>query len=844
MVALREHLKWFTFTLVFAFFLSALLFCTSMLSTSTIIKTTGNTTCEGVEPVDQVVVLLIDALRPDFALSALRAYTREEGGCGVVKSRREREEAYGGGTLNYMEHSLRNESDASHSYILVADAPTTTAQRIKAIATGAMPAFLEAGSNFNSDAVETDSVIRQVGGRAVVLGDDTWVKLFPHKKENGKDIHWKKSIVLPSFDVADFHSNDNTVLDIIYDELTRETKEKDADDYAKLIIGHFLGVDHVGHRINAENNEMNAKLEQLNHMLYNVSRTLSERKTNMRTVLLVFGDHGMTSSGDHGGDSALETDTFLFAKLFDPNEKQLSPTEKTTLCALNEERWGQAVDPELQRLQTCRTASQADRCKLGATYQVDITPTIAVLLGKPIPFSSLGRLLPEVLYLADPNADLEKLEACNLRQIDQYMQSAGVHDPTHPSWSQANTAREQVARKSFYMRRTGTDMNLKGMFVGCLLLLVLAESIVFFPEVRWCFRPTFFGAATLFVLFLRLCLTFSNSFAINEDTEVLSMLSFLAIALLLATTGATTKNISFVRVTLVSFLVVSRLCQFSLLRYREHITHNVSSGSLLDKWITSDSLYTERIGVVVSSLLTFFLYRHTLGRVNRLCILLHGVLLCVLYKCPLWHHIPTALFIVWFALPSSADRKRSASIYFVLVAWCCSLCNEKIFPSLVIATYGNYLPLFIAALRGLPLFTQALMIHLLSYGAFFLEGHQSMLNTIDWNSSFVGVPFYNIVFGGVLVLSRTFNAFLLVPLAVRVTALLHGGTTKQEVDTLGHLILHLCVANGATSCFNGYIQKNHLMLYPIFCPKLLFDVVITLMSGVGFCASIFLWRIK
>lgn len=36
------------------------------------------------------------------------------------------------------------------------------------------------------------------------------------------------------------------------------------------------------------------------------------KKIDEDTVLLVFGDHGMTPSGDHGGDSALEVSSALF----------------------------------------------------------------------------------------------------------------------------------------------------------------------------------------------------------------------------------------------------------------------------------------------------------------------------------------------------------------------------------------------------------------------------------------------------------------------------------------------------------------------------------------------------
>lgn len=47
----------------------------------------------------------------------------------------------------------------------------------------------------------------------------------------------------------------------------------------------------------------------LTHFL--VLRGVVERLEN-DTLLVVIGDHGMTKSGDHGGDSELETSTALF----------------------------------------------------------------------------------------------------------------------------------------------------------------------------------------------------------------------------------------------------------------------------------------------------------------------------------------------------------------------------------------------------------------------------------------------------------------------------------------------------------------------------------------------------
>ena len=46
------------------------------------------------------------------------------------------------------------------------------------------------------------------------------------------------------------------------------------------------------------------------------------------TVVFVFGDHGMSPTGDHGGETSLETDAALLVysprPLFDPSEVRIS----------------------------------------------------------------------------------------------------------------------------------------------------------------------------------------------------------------------------------------------------------------------------------------------------------------------------------------------------------------------------------------------------------------------------------------------------------------------------------------------------------------------------------------
>ena len=77
------------------------------------------------------------------------------------------------------------------------------------------------------------------------------------------------------------------------------------------------------------------------------------------TILFVFGDHGMTATGEHGGESEEETDAALFV---------YSP----------------------QPLFCNRQIGNRVVC------QIDLVPTTAMLLGIPLPFSNLGAIIPEL----------------------------------------------------------------------------------------------------------------------------------------------------------------------------------------------------------------------------------------------------------------------------------------------------------------------------------------------------------------------------------------------------------------------------------------------------------------
>ncbi|XP_023571790.1 GPI ethanolamine phosphate transferase 3 isoform X3 [Octodon degus] len=231
----------------------------------------------------RVVLVLIDALRFDFA-QPQRSHMSGEPPVSLPFL----------GKLGSLQRLLEIQPYHTRLYRSQVDPPTTTMQRLKALTTGSLPTFIDAGSNFASHAILEDNLIKQLnsaGRRIVFMGDDTWKDLFPGA--------FSKAFFFSSFNVKDLHTVDNGILEHLYP--TMDSGEWD------VLIAHFLGVDHCGHKHGPHHPEMAKKLSQMDQVI----QGLVERLKN-DTLLVVAGDHGMTMNGDHGGDSELEVSAALF----------------------------------------------------------------------------------------------------------------------------------------------------------------------------------------------------------------------------------------------------------------------------------------------------------------------------------------------------------------------------------------------------------------------------------------------------------------------------------------------------------------------------------------------------
>lgn len=318
-------------------------------------------------PFDRVVFMVVDALRSDFV--------------------------YGNSSsFKFTQSLIRN--GAAIPFTGYASPPTITMPRVKAITTGSVPSFVDLVLNFaESDTTSTlkdqDSWLAQLrakGGKLVMYGDDTWLRLFPG--------FFERSDGTTSFFVSDFTEVDNNVTRHIPSELEN-------DDWSAMTL-HFLGLDHIGHKTGPRGPNMPAKQAEMDGIVRDIY-TAIERKSHLESCLLVLlGDHGMNEGGNHGASSSGEVSTaltFISPKFKAAFEGQTSPVDD-------------AVDHRFY----------------DTVQQSDIAPTLAALLGFPIPQNNLGIVIPRLLELWTVQSDQYDLLYENAEQI-QFIAQATF--PTH-----------------------------------------------------------------------------------------------------------------------------------------------------------------------------------------------------------------------------------------------------------------------------------------------------------------------------------------------------------------------------------------------------------------------------
>ncbi|RHZ49410.1 major facilitator super transporter protein [Aspergillus turcosus] len=305
---------------------------------------------------DRVIFMVIDALRSDFVYSKTSGFFFTQS---LIRS---------GAALPFTAH---------------ASSPTVTMPRLKAMTTGSVPSFLDvilniAESDTSSTLAYQDTWLAQLkaqGGQLVMYGDDTWIKLFPGV--------FNRSDGTTSFFVSDFTEVDHNVTRHIPRELSEH-------DWSAFIM-HFLGLDHIGHKAGPNSRHMMPKQREMDSIVAQIYAAIEEQEHLQSTLFVLCGDHGMNDAGNHGGSSPGETSPALL--FISPKFQTRKSPEDSPVEAFSD-------------LQYYRTVEQ-----------MDITPTLAGLLGLPIPLNSLGVFIPEFLMMWDNDSHRIDILLRNAKQM-------------------------------------------------------------------------------------------------------------------------------------------------------------------------------------------------------------------------------------------------------------------------------------------------------------------------------------------------------------------------------------------------------------------------------------------
>ncbi|GAP87414.1 putative ethanolaminephosphotransferase [Rosellinia necatrix] len=308
-------------------------------------------------PFDKLIFMVVDALRSDFVYLE---------GSGFEYTR-----------------SLINDGVAI-PFTAHATSPTITMPRIKAITTGTTPSFLDAILSFDeadtsSTLVSQDTWLAQMraknSGKLVMYGDDTWLKLFPATFDRADGT--------TSFFVSDFTEVDNNVTRHIADELNN-------DDWNTMVL-HYLGLDHIGHKTGPRGPNMIPKQQEMDGIVRQLYGAMETHEHLRSTLLVLCGDHGMNDAGNHGASSPGETSAALVF---------MSPKLKTVSGG------AEAPAKFSEDFQYYHTVEQSD-----------LAPTLASLLGFPIPKNNLGSFIMQFLPLWSEPRDRLQILIRNARQI-------------------------------------------------------------------------------------------------------------------------------------------------------------------------------------------------------------------------------------------------------------------------------------------------------------------------------------------------------------------------------------------------------------------------------------------
>ncbi|EOD45602.1 putative phosphoethanolamine transferase class o protein [Neofusicoccum parvum UCRNP2] len=728
----------------------------------------------------KAVVIIVDALRYDFTVP----FQPKEG---------DSEPHHFHNAIPIFHETASKEPSNAFLLPFISDPPTTTLQRLKGLTTGTLPTFIDAGSNFAGTAIDEDNLIAQLRNASkniVHLGDDTWHSLFPG--------YFDPELTRPydSFNVWDLHTVDNGVTEHLFPYLQPEYSQK-----WDVLIGHYLGVDHAGHRYGPDHPAMTAKLQQMDGVFRRLIKAIDDE-----TLLVVMGDHGMDSKGDHGGESEDEVEAALWMYSKKGIFGRSSP-EFVTPPATAKER---------------------------PLAQIDLVPTLSLLLGLPIPFNNLGKPIEEA-FIGRRGDDFQNLAVVNrlaAAQIHRYQHEYGLAKgideadelPRLTLWNAANKAWDALKQtkrptphhfKQAYekfanyqkltlsrCRSLWAEFHVISMFQGIGILTWALAILVIYArgvEAVWQLAIPFFLSAALPEIVksfytrtrslqslaqfwlgfsFRVCLLLSATFWAFDTADDMDYFE-------LSKQSQKGIRVVFSRVTIGIALGVGYVVYAWCTPLLKIETHEAKPDDATNPAVVSQGGRTS---------ITILGYANIHG--SRYALLITAWALAVIHvQKPMGGGAIAILLWQIFALLEIIDTNKLAS--------------SAIGPT-TLALLGSF--------------------------HFFKTGHQATLASIQWESAFLPFKSIHYPWSPLLVVLNTFGAQILTAVAVPAAVLWKQppkkkgllGDVAQAVAT--HLLFYAGIAL-ATTCWAGHLRR-HLMLYRIFSPRFMMAALVLVVVDV------------
>lgn len=717
--------------------------------------------------------------------------------------------------------------------------PTVTLPRLKGITTGQIPSFVDAILNIADDndgsqaLTNTDSWVsqfrRQSQNRKMsFFGDDTWLKLFPAEH------YFNNSEGTSLFFVNDFTEVDRNV--------SRHLESQLNEGFDALIL-HYLGLDHIGHAGGPKSVHMKAKQQEMDGILQLLYESIHPDE---KTLIVFMGDHGMNEVGNHGGSSKGETSPGLV----------LASPKFNSVGIKNPISTEQHDDFEYHTL----------------IDQIDIVPTLAALLNIPIPKNSVGVMIPNILqcWLNEAQKKRILLENCeqmfalisallpskamkfqqeikSLRNID--------HSRIEDYWRVLQALKEVMVRNA-------TNYSVVSMYGGLVISVASAVVLLYgtFFRSRQNHSAKLVHTAFFVSLLAAYAAHFHGSSLIEEEHQFWWFFTVLALSIHIITCRFTWKSAA------ICFFCVRLIRAWSSLGQKFRLAKTVSD-ILQDNpnvlwplvcitvYITSVSSSRITSCSGFQSILTLSL-EIFMGSLTVILKLLQSRIDGV--KLPFLLENSLAFF------NEKADpliSMRSAAVltsrtFFALFLACWLLRAYEKGPKKFTKQSMLLLQLFLheSRVENIPLYLvfglleQQLMSQLQSNDmflcvttlciqnlAFFSIGNTNLIATIDLSNAYNGIEEYNLVFVGVLTFMTNFAPALHWCLAwfrlSENSGKPHETDFSKERCAISLTFYAVAQASLLASCI---IQRHHLFIWSVFCPKVLYFAAWFVLVEIGF----------